>query len=50
MTGLAPKSFKIRLAGPADIGAMTWLHCISFRPEEHVPVMLGPRYVRATYR
>ena len=40
----------IRLASSADLDAVTTLHCASFTPEDHVPVMLGERYVRATYR
>lgn len=40
----------IRLATAADIEALTDLHCACFRPEQHVPVMLGRHYVRATYR
>ncbi|MFH1884600.1 MAG: hypothetical protein ABIL62_18035 [Planctomycetota bacterium] len=40
----------IRLATPADLDSLTELHCASFAPEDHVPVMLGETYVRATYR
>ena len=40
----------IRLASIADIDALTELHFASFGPQDHVPVMLGKRYVRATYR
>lgn len=40
----------IRLATSADVEALTDLHCACFRPEEHVPLMLGRDYVRATYR
>ena len=42
-------SFTIRLATSADVDALTELHCASFTPQDHVPVMLGDRYVRATY-
>ena len=42
--------FIIRTAIESDINDLTELHCSSFRPEEHVPVMLGKNYVRATYR
>lgn len=40
----------LRQAISADVDQLTKLHMASFRPEEHVPVMLGERYVRATYR
>ncbi len=43
-------NFVIRAATTNDIAALTELHCASFRPEEHVPVMLGRDYVRAAYR
>ena len=43
-------NFVIRLATSADIASLTELHCVSFQPEAHVPVMLGKDYVRATYR
>jgi len=42
--------FEIRLATETDIEALTELHCASFRPEDHVPMMLGKDFVRATYR
>lgn len=42
--------YMIRKACLSDIEAMTKLHCESFCREEHVPVMLGKRFVRATYR
>ncbi len=41
---------EIRLATRADVEAMTDLHWRSFTPEEHVPVILGKEYVKATYR
>ena len=40
----------IRLATPSDIYSMTELHCNSFSADEHIPMMLGPLYVQATYR
>jgi len=40
---------SIRLATIADVDALTELHYASFTPDEHVPVMLGKPYVRATY-
>ncbi len=40
----------IRQARLTDIDTLTQLHCASFQPEEHIPVMLGPNYVRATYK
>ena len=42
--------YAIRKATLQDIDDLTRLHCASFRPEEHVPMMLGERYVKATYR
>lgn len=41
---------KIRLAEIQDIEKLTDLHCASFKPEDHVPMMLGRDYVKATYR
>jgi len=40
----------IRLGEIKDVDELTRLHCISFTPEEHVPMALGKDYVRATYR
>lgn len=40
----------IRLAAHADITDLIRLHLASFGPDDHVPVMLGERYVRATYQ
>jgi GNAT superfamily N-acetyltransferase len=42
--------YIIRSANSADIDALTDLHCASFLPKDNVPMMLGRRYVRATYR
>ena len=42
--------FQIRLATDNDIDSLTELHCESFKPEDHVPVILGKDYVKATYR
>jgi hypothetical protein len=41
---------RIRLAEIRDLDKLTDLHCASFKPEDHIPVMLGKRYVRATYK
>jgi GNAT superfamily N-acetyltransferase len=43
-------SFLIRVATTEDIDRLTKLHCASLRPEDHILVMLGENYVRATYR
>lgn len=43
------QEFVIRVATKSDIPVLTELHCASFRPQDHVPVMLGKDYVRATY-
>ncbi|MDD4736892.1 MAG: hypothetical protein PHP44_12410 [Kiritimatiellae bacterium] len=48
MTG--DRTVSIRLATLDDLDHVTKLHLASFTPEDHVPVMLGPRYVKATYR
>lgn len=40
----------IRCATIKDIGRLTDLHCRSFKPDEHVPMMLGRNYVTATYK
>ncbi len=45
-----PAEFVIRLAEREDVNAMTILHCDSFKYGEHVPAMLGPKYVKAMYR
>jgi len=41
---------KIRLATISDVEALTDLHCESFKPEDHVPLLLGRNYVKATYK
>ena len=46
---MTENSISIRLATVADVDILTELHCASFTPDEHVPVMLGKPYVRATY-
>ena len=43
-------NIKIRLATISDIDKLSDLHCRSFKPEGHVPMMLGQNYVKATYR
>lgn len=43
-------AFLVRRATTEDLNRLTELHCDSFRPEDHVPVMLGKDYVRASYR
>ena len=41
--------FQIRLATENDLDVLTKLHCNSFTPEDHVPVILGEGYVRAIH-
>ena len=41
---------KIELANISDLGEITALHCLSFKPNDHVPMMLGKNYVKATYK
>lgn len=40
----------IKLATLSDVDRLTDLHCKSFMPEEHVPMMLGRDYVKASYK
>jgi len=40
----------IREATIEDLGSITDLHCRSFTPADHVPMILGRRYITATYR
>jgi len=42
--------FEIRPAQTGDIGSLTELHMATFKAEKNIPVLLGRRYVRATYR
>ncbi len=44
------KSPFIRLATLNDLDEVTDLHLASFSPDDHIPVMFGPRYVKAMYR
>jgi GNAT superfamily N-acetyltransferase len=44
------RAFRVRIATVEDLCHITELHCDSFKPEEHIPVMLGKDYVQATYR
>jgi ribosomal protein S18 acetylase RimI-like enzyme len=41
---------KIREASIADIEGIVNLHYRSFKPEDHVPMMLGKDYLKATYK
>lgn len=41
---------EIRIAEIKDLKKITDLHCRSFKPEDHIPMMLGQNYVKATYR
>jgi ribosomal protein S18 acetylase RimI-like enzyme len=41
---------NIRLATFDDLDAMVQLHCACFTADDHIPMMLGKRYVKATYR
>ena len=49
---LQPKmlEFEIRRARTSEIDRLTELHMAVFKPEDNIPVLLGRRYVRATYR
>jgi hypothetical protein len=44
------KSFSIREATMEDLGKVTALHLASFQPDDHIPVLLGPGFVKATYK
>lgn len=39
----------IRFAKPEDVAMLAELHCHSFTPEQHVPVVLGNKYIRAIF-
>ncbi|SNR74598.1 Acetyltransferase (GNAT) family protein [Lutibacter agarilyticus] len=41
---------NIKLANLNDLNEITELHCLSFKPKNHVPMMLGENYVKATYK
>lgn len=43
-------AFLVRMATTEDLDRLTDLHFDSFRPEDHIPVILGREYVQATYR
>ncbi len=47
---MVSEEINIRLAVINDIEELTDLHCESFKPEDHVPMMFGRNYVKATYR
>ena len=42
--------FVIRKATLEDLEKVTALHLASFHSDDHVPVMIGPSYVKATYK
>lgn len=46
---MSNRNFIIRKATIQDVNKLTELHCLSFKPKDHIPVLLGRRYVRATY-
>ena len=41
---------KIKKAEINDLNQIVELHCLSFTTKNHVPMMLGKNYVKATYR
>jgi hypothetical protein len=43
-------NFNIRPAINTELEEITELHLASFGPEEHIPVILGRRYIKAIYR
>lgn len=43
-------NFVIRFAERKDITGLVDLHCRSFTPEQHVPVVLGKQYVKAIFK
>jgi len=47
---LKKTNFKIKLATISDVEALTNLHCESFKPEDHVPMLFGKSYIRAIFR
>jgi ribosomal protein S18 acetylase RimI-like enzyme len=44
------EGIEIRRSTLADLTSLTHLHLEAFRPQDHVPVILGRGYLRATYR
>ncbi len=40
----------IRFAKPEDITELVELHCRSFTPEQHVPVVIGKHYIKAIFK
>jgi len=50
IAGMPNLDFVIRKANLQDLPRLAELHCSSFGRQEHVPIMLGQRYVMATYR
>lgn len=40
----------IRLAIDADLEKLTDIHCNSFSADDHIPVLFGRKYVKATYK
>ena len=41
---------NIKFANLNDLNEITELHCLSFDSKDHVPMMLGKNYVKATYK
>jgi GNAT superfamily N-acetyltransferase len=50
MGGKTLHALTIRLADLRDVEAMADLHCHSFSEKEHIGILLGARFVQATYR
>jgi GNAT superfamily N-acetyltransferase len=47
---MSHSKIEIRPAIKNDIEEISNLHCLSFSSEDHIPVLFGKRYIRATYR
>jgi GNAT superfamily N-acetyltransferase len=47
---MSNSEIEIRPAIKSDIEEITNLHCASFSSVDHIPVLFGKRYIRATYR
>jgi ribosomal protein S18 acetylase RimI-like enzyme len=47
---MSNQNFTIRQATIDDLDKLTELHMACFTPEQHLPVLLGKRFVKATYQ
>ena len=43
------EKIEIRPANIDDLEVITELHCSSFKPEDHIPMLFGKNYIKANY-